>query len=56
MTLHKMLARLIANAEAAAVADDFDRHDACVAVAGKVMEMIHAGNGNMKLEVAEQAA
>ena len=56
MTLHKMLARLIANAETAAVADDTARKDACVAVAGKVMEMIHAGNGNMKLEVAEQTA
>jgi hypothetical protein len=56
MTLHKMLARLIANAEAAAVADDHARREACVAVAGKVMEMIHAGNGNLKLEVAEQTA
>jgi len=56
MTLHKMLANLIANAEAAAVADDHARREACVAVAGKVMDMIHAGNGNLKLEVAEQTA
>ena len=52
MTLHKMLARLIANAEAAAVADDTARKDACIAVAGKVMDMIHAGQGNMKLDIA----
>ena len=56
MTLHKMLARLIANAETAAVADDTARRDACIAVAAKVMDMIAAGNGNMKLEVAEQPA
>ena len=56
MTLHKMLANLIANAQAAAVADDTARQGACLIVASKVMDMIHAGDGNMKLEVAEQTA
>ena len=56
MTLHKMLSNLIFNAQAAAVADDTARQGACLIVASKVMDMIHAGDGNMKLEVAEQTA
>ena len=50
MTLSKMLTRLIANAEAAAVAEDVARKDACIAVAGVVMELI-ASIGNVKLEL-----
>jgi len=49
MTLSKMLARLIANAQDAAVAGDIARQQACGDIAGLVMDAI-ARHGNMKLD------
>jgi hypothetical protein len=51
MTLKKMLANLTANAVKAATAGDEARKDACMAVAGKVMELI-AAQGNLNLKEA----